>query len=178
MGTTFIYALKDPATSEIRYIGKADDPIARFHDHQSLAKRGTKTHLYNWIRSCDGVPVLEILAEIPKDFWQWFEKTAIFEGRDSGFNLTNGTDGGDGLSNPSEECRAKLSFIMSARRKGKSLSKEHRAKLSFALKGRQFSDSHRANMSAAKMRANLSAETLAKRSASMKKFYAAKRNSN
>lgn len=52
--------------------------------------------------------------------------------RDNGFKLTNMTDGGEGLSNPSDSVRQFLSKL----HKGKKLSAEHKAKMSVSQKAR------------------------------------------
>ena len=46
----FIYGLVDPRTNEVRYVGWCQDLKLRFAQHLSCAKRGQKTHKYNWTR--------------------------------------------------------------------------------------------------------------------------------
>ena len=48
--TTFIYALKDPRTNIIRYIGKANEPYKRYKKHLNKC-RDKNTHKRNWINS-------------------------------------------------------------------------------------------------------------------------------
>lgn len=94
-GTTFIYTLNDPDTGKIRYVGKADDPLKRFKDH--LRDR-TINHRTNWIKSlasADKRPVLEILDEVPKTEWEFWEKEYIRVFRMIGMNLVNSTEGGE-----------------------------------------------------------------------------------
>lgn len=52
--------------------------------------------------------------------------------RESGFKLVNMTNGGDGLSNPSDSVRQFLSNL----HKGRKLTEEHKAKMSVAQKAR------------------------------------------
>lgn len=113
METTFIYGLNDPETGECRYIGKADNPKIRLSKHLSEG-RNTEKPCYrtNWLNSLTlrGLsPILEILDEVPKADWKLWERVWIKASRELGMNLTNGTDGGDGLDNPSPEIRKKLS---------------------------------------------------------------------
>src|SRR3990167_7199114 len=65
--------------------------------------------------------------------------------------------GGKGVKRHSAEWRGKMSKRMSEIHKGKNLSAEHRAKLSFANKGKQLSASTRAKISAAHKGKKLSA---------------------
>lgn len=94
--TTFIYALCDPRTREVRYIGKSDDPYKRYCHH--LWDK-SETHKVHWIRELaeEGfLPVLQILEEC--QYYEWEQKECdwiAFEKR-CGCNLTNLTDGGDG----------------------------------------------------------------------------------
>jgi predicted GIY-YIG superfamily endonuclease len=98
--TTFIYALKDPTTNEIRYIGKANDPNERYKNH--INKYGDKnTHKRNWLnklREEKLKPILEILEEVSIDNWVEFEKSYIKKYLDAGCKLLNYTDGGDGAT--------------------------------------------------------------------------------
>lgn len=143
MKTVFIYALNDPIRQHLgktRYIGKSEDPYARY-DHHLIACRKEKNHKSNWIRSllmAGQAPVLEILDEVPEMEWQVWEREWIRLYRALGFRLTNGTDGGEGLFNPSAETRAKISASQSGekcRLFGHRLSSEVRAKMSQARLG-------------------------------------------
>jgi hypothetical protein len=64
--------------------------------------------------------------------WQEADRKWIKTFRESGADLVNATDGGDGLCNPSVETRAKIG----AARLGKPRSPEVRAKISAGLKAR------------------------------------------
>lgn len=162
--TTFIYALKELAPGEfqsstIRYVGKANDPYRRFEEH--CWSRCT-SHLGNWVRSLSGRGCslqLEILDEVPESQWQFWEREYIRVFRVLGFNLVNGTDGGEGISNPSSETRGK----MSAAKAGKPLTGEHRRNIGLAVLGRKASPSTREKISRANLRENLSSEVLEKR---------------
>lgn len=100
--TTFLYALCQPLTGEIRYIGKSDKPKDRLqkHIHFALHKK-PKFHTADWIRSLAAngqKPQLLILGEVPSDSWEDWERSTIAAARACGMDLTNTTDGGDGSS--------------------------------------------------------------------------------
>jgi len=68
------------------------------------------------------------------------------------YNLTNITDGGEGLSNPSEEVRRKMSESHTGEKNpmyGKKLSEEARRKISEARKGKKHTEEARRKMSEA-----------------------------
>jgi hypothetical protein len=113
------------------------------------------------------------------------EKFLIWCFRDMGMQLVNMTDGGEGLSNPSAETRKKMSTQnamkrpevsakISAARKGKLLSTEHKKKLSEVQSGRKLSDSTRQKMSD-RYANGLDAEYRKKLSESAKKAWAKRR---
>lgn len=111
MKTTFIYALCEPGTRTVRYIGKADRPKRRFTNHLSVSIK-QKSHLGNWIRllsSRGEKPELVVLREVPADQWAAAEERYIRLARGCKMNLVNSTDGGEGLNNPSLETRKKIS---------------------------------------------------------------------
>lgn len=98
MENVFIYALSDPRSNQIRYIGKANNPEDRYINHFNSA-RDKNTHKRNWINSVrkDGFrPELLIIDEVPKSDWQYWEKFYISLFKTWGFNLVNYTNGGDG----------------------------------------------------------------------------------
>lgn len=65
--------------------------------------------------------------------WAEIEKKWIAIARDGGFRLTNGTDGGDGVLNPSDEARRKMSIWQI----GRKLTPEHKAKLGASSRDRR-----------------------------------------
>lgn len=106
MKNTFIYALCEPGTRTVRYIGKADAPEKRLQRHLRYNSIKTETHLGRWLRSLVSkgkIPALIVLAEVPRDSWQEEEIRYIRSARILGLNLTNGTDGGEGGLNPTPE---------------------------------------------------------------------------
>lgn len=97
MKIAFIYGLRCPLTGLIRYIGKCDSPKERLPAH--LRDR-EKNHRTNWITSLKSQglkPALEVIAEVEHDNWQFWERSYIRLYRCLGFDLVNGTAGGDGF---------------------------------------------------------------------------------
>lgn len=106
MKTTFIYALCEPGTRTVRYIGKANNPENRLQRHLRYNSIRTETHLGRWLRklvSGGTAPALIVLAEVLRDSWQEEEIRYIRVARMLGMDLTNGTGGGDGGLNPTPE---------------------------------------------------------------------------
>lgn len=161
--TTFIYALTEPGTRTIRYLGKAVKPKRRCVRHIHDAKKGEAWHVSRWIRKLLRVgqrPDVHILCEVPHNDWERFERAFIALGRQAGLDLTNGTDGGDGHlglcggkhpmfgKKHSREACAK----MSASHKGRTPSQEHRKNLSVANTGKKPSPEALINMRAGQIR--------------------------
>lgn len=95
--TTFIYGLNDPETGECRYVGKSNNPHERLSDHFTECR--DKTHRRaNWLNSlaAKGLkPTLQIIDEVPFEHWKQLEVAYIEFFRERGFDLTNGTPGGE-----------------------------------------------------------------------------------
>lgn len=148
--STFIYALCDPDTGKIRYIGKSIYPKDRFRRHIKNTKDGYTQYVYNWIRSLlsrNKLPKMELLEECGEN-WAERERWWIQYFRSiPGNKLTNLTDGGEGIIGyiRSEEWRRKMSKVQA----GKTISKETRKKISETSKGRQHSKETREKLSKA-----------------------------
>lgn len=145
MGTTFIYVLNDPRTNQIRYVGKADDPLERWKAHCKPDKKNP--HKTRWVLELlrlGLLPELEILEEVPKNQWQEIEREYIRVFRMIGIPLTNVSEGGEGVT-MTPEVREKIGR---ANKKhtypsgknhpnfGKHWPKEARQNMSLAHKGR------------------------------------------
>lgn len=94
---TYIYGLKDPNTSEIRYIGKSDNPKARFQNHMALSRADVNRHKKHWIAGLIANkqrPQLVILEKVSDKQWEDRERWWIQYGRAEGWPLTNLADGG------------------------------------------------------------------------------------
>lgn len=153
MKTTFIYALNAPDTGECRYVGKSDRPDVRFYNHVRLAHR-TKNHKDCWIVSLltqGRIPKLEILDEVPRSEWEFWEREYIRVFRAIGFKLTNSAEGGSGGNG----------------RKGIPLTQEHRNKIGESHKGKIMSEEHKQKVREANLGKVYSAETREKRSRAM-----------
>lgn len=90
-----IYALTDPRTNEVRYVGKANNPAERFARHIRECRR-RRTPVYNWMRklSAEGFePGLIILETC--DAWQEAEIKWIAHYRAQSSRLLNLADGGN-----------------------------------------------------------------------------------
>ncbi len=170
---TFIYALLDPSTREIRYIGKSDNPDRRIYEH-IVNRNSLNTHKANWINSVFNKgfrPLIEIIDEVSETEWQAAEAAYIAFFKEEGCNLVNATSGGEGVgsgkdspnfgrkhsSDELEKMRlANIGKKMSpescaknrAARLGRKLSAAHCAKLSASFKGKIKSSDHRARIGA------------------------------
>lgn len=158
--TTFIYALLDPRTGEIRYVGKADNPEKRLLDHLRQCNYG-ETHRARWLRSLivDGLrPLLEVIDEVADTEWEAAECAYIAFYKECGHPLVNATPGGEspgggkdhplyGKPRPSAT-RTKISAALKGKCQGP-LSAAHRAKISMARKGLVVSEVTRAKLRAA-----------------------------
>lgn len=140
----FIYALIDPVTSQIRYIGKTHNPKYRYSHHVAPSSLRKKSHKTHWISSLieKGVkPLIRIVAQVDEEKANEMEIETIRRCRAMGIPLTNATDGGEGTPGytPSFEQRKKHSEMM----KGHPVSAETRAKMSASGKGRCVSEKTR-----------------------------------
>jgi len=86
-----IYGLYD-TEGNLRYIGKANNPVKRLDGHMREAKRRDYP-VYRWINK-HGRPELRILSENCAD-WRIEERRLIAEARARGEKLLNVADGGD-----------------------------------------------------------------------------------
>jgi hypothetical protein len=94
--TVIIYALCDPETLAVRYVGKTINLPSRINSHRWEARNPAfQTHKARWLRSLGGrEPVVKVLAEVPSDQWQEAERFWIGHMRNLGCDLTNFADGG------------------------------------------------------------------------------------
>jgi hypothetical protein len=192
-----IYALKDPRTDEIRYVGKTSVSLTkRFSRHLSEHK---KTHKCHWVQSLreQGIkPTLVLLEECETETEaNDAERTWIAVLPRFGVSLTNITEGGEGYSGPhsEEHERNRYTALMKtfsdpdyvSPHKGVPLSDEHRAKVSEAKKKTWKDPTYRERtlehfrlyafkggsspkLTASKIGRKQSAETVAKRAAKLK----------
>jgi hypothetical protein len=145
--TVFIYALVDPRTQEVRYVGKTACTEERLRGH--LYETQTKhTYKGKWLAQLrrEGLkPELVILEEVPEEVWQDAERRQITLYRAAGARLTNGTDGGEGPLG--RVCSPETRGRMSVAQVGKTHTPEARAKIGESARNR--SPEARAKMSEA-----------------------------
>lgn len=94
--TVMIYALCDPKTEAIRYIGKANNLQRRMacHKYEAMSTSNT-TWKAKWLRSIGCKPLVKVLEEVPFERWEEVERRWIAEARRAGAELTNYADGGE-----------------------------------------------------------------------------------
>lgn len=128
MKTTFIYALCEPGSKIVRYVGKTKHFKRRFRQHL-LQSQKRKSHLGCWVRSLlasNEAPVMILLKEVPDEEWEKHEIEFIRRAKEMGFDLVNACDGGIGG-------------------RGRVFSDSHRESLRRAKLGKKFSESHKHN---------------------------------
>lgn len=147
----YIYALLDPRTSLVRYVGKSIHPKTRLAGHRADKSKTWRT---NWLGELVGLglqPELQILEELPDGAnWQDREREWITKGRELGWPLTNCTLGGDGVSGLPEDTRQRMRLTwlgrkhrpesllkISAASRARRHTKEWCAEMSVKMKGRK-----------------------------------------
>lgn len=165
MATTFIYALCEPETRTIRYVGKTLNLKARLSQHLRKSSKET-TRLGNWLRRVIRIgktPDAIELDRVVGEDWADAERFYIRLARDIGFDLVNATDGGEGSSIKGEEHHnfGSTSFpgmenLRRAQKSGKDnpafgepVPEERRVRISAGLTGIKRSEQTRSKMSAA-----------------------------
>lgn len=113
-----IYALIDPTTRLIRYVGKTVRSKARFNDH---LRSNSLTHCSRWIQELAALgfqPEFCVLEQVADEaLLSMSEIWWISYGLSCGWPLTNLTSGGDGMLSPSEETRQKISKVHLGRKR-------------------------------------------------------------
>ena len=137
-----IYALVNPHSAEVRYIGKTTtEPAKRLQSHICEAKQNQwRSHRVNWIRSLlaeNQRPELCVLATCAEAQSAWWERIFISAYRALEFRLVNATDGGEG--SPGAKRSAETRALISAAQRGRTRSPEFKARLSVAMRGRKMS---------------------------------------
>lgn len=101
MTPTYIYGLVDPNTKDIRYIGKADRPEERLQEHLTPYFLSKKWHKNFWLLSLlkkNQKPKLIIIEKVSQETWKEREIFWIRFYTKLGAQLTNSTNGGEGIS--------------------------------------------------------------------------------
>jgi hypothetical protein len=134
-----IYALIDPRTETVRYVGKSTTGLRRANSHanEGSLSRCANLHKVHWIRDLQShglsyrIAILDMLPG-PVGLSE-MEQYWIARGRSSGWQLVNLTNGGDGVGGwkPSPETIAKWKVSSTGRRH----TEEAKRKISAAKKG-------------------------------------------
>ncbi len=139
MVTTHIYALIDPRTDIIRYIGKSDDPHRRLSEHLSLLSSTYKARWLAQLAAAGLLPEIRVLEECVVGAWEERERWWIKLGRLI-WPLTNATAGGEGAaSQPLSELHKTR---IGQARKGHKASALTKARISRAKLGKKTPDAH------------------------------------
>lgn len=107
-----IYGLYDPTDSQktIRYVGYTSKSTSRrLMEHIAESKAKAVSHRHKWIRSVlnkGAKPEIVVIQEVGAENWQDRERHWIGV---HGSSLVNGTVGGDGLVNPTQDVRNRIS---------------------------------------------------------------------
>lgn len=176
-GISYIYALLDPDTLKIRYIGKSKNPIARLSHHISHCITG-KSHSARWIRKLitnNKRPLVQIIEQASDGIIFERERYWIAYYRNTGVNLTNNSDGGEGplgykhtkenVQKMRERARSNIEQLKRLH------SPESRRKASLARIGRKDSEEVRRNKSISKIGTKASESTKQHLSAAAIKRY-------
>jgi hypothetical protein len=108
--TVHIYGLTEPGTDFVRYVGYAVNLRKRFCTHLNEAKHKTGTHKLHWLRFLlerDQKPGMVVLETTDEEHYKEREIHWITMLKSTN-NLTNSTDGGDGMLNPPDDVRRKI----------------------------------------------------------------------
>lgn len=100
MEKSFIYILIDPRNQQVRYVGKSDNGEERYPKSWKLSKKEGRHKRY-WVESLLKLglePLLEVIDEVNIFEWEFWERHYISLYKSWGFDLTNLTIGGDGIS--------------------------------------------------------------------------------
>jgi len=94
--TVFIYILIDPIDNNVKYIGQTFRIERRLSEHLRPTTNSKKDR---WIKSLinkDLQPTLVVIDECIIEDWVWLERYWVSQFKTWGFELKNGTEGGDG----------------------------------------------------------------------------------
>lgn len=140
-----IYALSDPISKEIRYIGKSSIGLERAKSHTlpSTLKKGN-THCCTWIKSLISLGLKPIIEEVEvhqnHDDLIQAEIFYISYFRSLGFNLTNHTYGGEGSVGRKYTMPKETKIKIGNSNRGKIRTPEWRNNMSLSKKGHKYSD--------------------------------------
>jgi hypothetical protein len=110
-----VYAIYDPRSGEVRYIGMARYYNARKREHRSDLKRGVHPNAYLQASLKGTTPAFHVVERCGHDRLCERERHWITEGRRLGWPLCNHTDGGEEAPSSAPAARAKLSATGTAK---------------------------------------------------------------
>lgn len=151
----FIYAMCEPGTGNVRYVGKANSVKARMKAHRNDKRTTRKCRWLAKLRRDGLEPTLIILEEAAPEAWEEAERKWIAYYRVAGNDLTNHTDGGEGTSGLDKDAREKLAAFQRGqwadpkRREillGYARSPDRRKHISESLRGKPKSAEHLARL--------------------------------
>lgn len=120
----FIYALADPITNDVFYVGKAREVGKRLYHHIWEAKTrretGAKSDIIRKILSIGLVPNVIVIKEVTENEWKEQECACIQLYKDMGFELTNIAPGGGAYplwtgKHHSEETKLKIKLALAGK---------------------------------------------------------------
>jgi hypothetical protein len=91
----YIYALRDPDSQEIRYIGKSLNPWKRLSSHIKDKDKTPKTCWIHKLLNQHKKPILDVLDKVKEEYWKEVECLYIAYYKKLGHPLLNMTEGGD-----------------------------------------------------------------------------------
>lgn len=140
--TVSIYALLDPKTKQVRYVGVTRFSLARrLGGHiQSALKANSNLHVHNWIRKINRKPIIQLIEIVSFSVWAEKEIWWIAYYKSQGCKLTNSTIGGEGACGtvPSKAARRRRSEFMKGntrRKRGTKSKASTKKKISKSLIG-------------------------------------------
>lgn len=88
-----IYALCEPGSFDVRYVGKTKQAVKeRLYEHIATAKASRRNHLYEWINRLGKYPDTVLLATCPSDIVRDVERAWIILFIDNGYDMLNVRD--------------------------------------------------------------------------------------
>ena len=123
----YLYALIDPRSFSVMYIGQSLDPEKRFREHLRESLGGGKSKKCAWIRDLNAQSLLPICQIMGSVFGSAFdeERNLILRFKARGKKLVNSTLGGEALS---EESRKAIAAAASRYHKGRKKTEAQKAK--------------------------------------------------
>lgn len=170
-----IYVLIDPITEKVRYVGYTNKTnlSRRLSSHLCEAKRKNKCHRHYWINSLISKgkkPIIKLIHEVKTHNWEYWEIFYIKKYKEEGYDLVNGTLGGDGQTGliHSEETKKRIRDSCKGLGKGRIFSEEHKKNLSLSLIGKSLTQEHKEKLRVAGFKRIQTQETKDKMSHSHK----------